>query len=99
MISRDEVVEKLKAQLDQMNAEMAKLEARYKDMQAEMRGQMEAGMAQMREHAARARHQLETLREAAEANWKSLVSEGERVQNAFLEAYKTFMEQMSSGSK
>lgn len=63
--SRDEYVEKVKAQLDRWNAEIDKLEARVRAVQADHKAEMEKQIADLR---ARRNQAIEKMKEAQQSS-------------------------------
>ena len=72
MATRDEYVEKLKSQLDQWNAEMAKWEAQTKTGQASMRAEYEKQLATFRQKRDQAIGELTKVQSASGEAWKDL---------------------------
>lgn len=94
MSSREEYVQKMKAQLDQWNAEVAKWEEKTRSAQADMKAQYEQqletyrsrrdeAMAQMRQVQAASTEAWMDMMKGADAAWKAM---GE----AFLKARSHF---------
>ncbi|TMG75206.1 MAG: aminoacyltransferase, partial [Betaproteobacteria bacterium] len=72
MVNRDEYIEKLKAQLDQWNAETAKWEAQAKEAQAGMRAEFEKQLAAFRQRRDQAIEQLRKVQSASGDAWMEL---------------------------
>ena len=62
---REEYIAKLKTQLDQWNAEMAKWESQAAQAQAGMRAEYEKQLAAIRRHQDQAREQLRKVQAAS----------------------------------
>jgi LmbE family N-acetylglucosaminyl deacetylase len=73
MGQRDEYVEKMKAQLDQWNTEIAKWEAKAKDVQAEGRAEYEKRLEALRAHREQAMYQMKLLQGAAGEAWLEMM--------------------------
>lgn len=94
MSQRDEYVEKMKAQLDHWNAEMAKWEAKAREAQAGARAEYERQLKTLREQREQAAYQLNLLQSAAGSAWVDMtrgVDEAwERMREAFEQAAAHF---------
>ncbi len=73
MSKRDEYVEKMKAQLDQWNAEIAKWEAKAREAQAGGRAEYDKRLEAVREQRERAMYQLRLIQSAAGDAWQDLM--------------------------
>lgn len=94
MSKRDEIIEKLKEQLDALNAQLGKLEDDAEELSGEAQKKAQEQIAQLREMAAPAMQKLEELKSAGEAQWDSLVAEGNKVHKAFVHSYNYFKSQL-----
>src|SRR5207249_8391815 len=66
---REEYIAKLKTQLDQWNAEMAKWESQAAEAQASMRAEYEKQLAAIHRHQDQAREQLRKVQAASGDAW------------------------------
>lgn len=66
---RDEYVDKLKSQLDQWNAEMAKWEAQAGTTQEKMRAEYDRQLTALRQHRNQALEQLRKVQSASGEAW------------------------------
>ena len=66
MAKRDEYLEKFKAQLDQWNADLARLEAKAQEAQADARLRYEAEIEELRQRREDARERMKELERASE---------------------------------
>jgi len=73
MSKRDEYVEKLKAQLDQWNTEVAKWEAKARQAQAGARVEYEKQLKELRRQRDRALEQMKRVQAATGDAWVDLV--------------------------
>ena len=73
MNKRDEYVNKLKVQLDEWNAEVAKWEAKAKTAQASARGEYEKQLEAFRRQRDQAQQHLRQVQSAAGDAWVDLV--------------------------
>ncbi len=94
MSQRDEYVEKMKAQLDHWNADMAKWEAKAREAQAGARAEYERQLKALRDQREQAAYQLKLLQAAAGSAWVDMargVDEAwERMREAFEKAATHF---------
>ena len=72
MSDRDVYVEKMKAKIDEWNADLAKLEARSREAEADMRLKYDDQMRELREQRERAEERLKELQRASEESWKRM---------------------------
>ena len=73
MSKRDEYVEKLKAQLDQWNTEVAKWEAKAQKTQADVRVEYEKQLGELRRQRDQALEQMKRVQAATGDAWVDLV--------------------------
>ena len=73
MSKRDEYVEKLKGQLDQWNAEVAKWEAKAQNAQAGARAEYDKHLNELRRQRDQALEQMKRLQAATGDAWVDLV--------------------------
>ena len=94
MANRDEYIEKLKSQLDQWNAEMAKWETQSKAAQASMRAEYEKQLATFRQKRDHAIEQLTKVQSASGEAWKELARGADeawaKMSEAFEKAHSQF---------
>lgn len=94
--NRDIYVKKMKAKLDQWNAEIAKLEAIARQRDANARLKFESQMTRLKEKRQAANEQLDELRHAGETAWKDLRAGVEGAVDVFGEALKSARSRFSS---
>ncbi len=94
MSRRDAYVQKMKSQLDALNATMDEVEAKALDAKEEAR-------AKYREEAVKFRHQskvvaakLEELKSAGEDRWEAMVAEMDKMRDAFVHSFHYFKSQI-----
>ena len=87
MSKRDQYVEKMKLQLDEMNLEISKLEAKASEATHDARERYEQEMAKLHEHSKAAVAQMETMRAAGEDSWHKLVADMEKTRKAFTDSF------------
>ena len=85
MSKRDEYVEKFKAQLDEWNADIVKLEDKARIASAETRTRIEERIAAIKASRDEATAKLAALRESTEEKWETLKDATEAAWAAFKE--------------
>jgi uncharacterized coiled-coil DUF342 family protein len=70
--TRDAYVAKMKAKLDEWNAEIAKLEAKAKQKEADARKDFEEQIEELKAKRSKANEQLEQMSSAGESAWNDL---------------------------
>jgi predicted nucleic acid-binding Zn-ribbon protein len=93
MSKRDEYVEKMKSQLDDMNAQLDKLAEKSKNAKEEMQAKYKQEMADLRAQSSQARAKLDELKTAGEDSWDTMVAEMDKVGDAFKHSYNYFKSQ------
>jgi len=73
MSSRDEYVEKMKTQLDQWNADIAKWEAKSHEAQAEARAEYDKRLEALKQQREQAMYQMKLLQAAAGEAWVEMM--------------------------
>ena len=94
MATRDEYVKKMKTQLDELNDEIDKLEAKLAKAGDESRARLEPYMEKARESRDRVVAKLGELKDAGEASFESSRDEVERVWKAFKQSVNYFKSQL-----
>ncbi|MGA8049552.1 MAG: hypothetical protein WCA09_05185 [Burkholderiales bacterium] len=87
MMNRDEYVRKLKDQLDQWNAEVAKWEDKTKSAQASMRGEYEKQLSTFRSRRDEAMYQLHQVQVASSSAWMDMMQGADAAWKAMGEAF------------
>mgnify|MGYP000314631334 CR=1 FL=1 len=72
MSNRDAYIEKMKARIDEWNADIAKLEARARQAEADMKIKYEEQLETMRQQREHAREKMHEIQHASEEAWESL---------------------------
>lgn len=88
MSLRDEYVQKMKAQLDQWNAELQKLEAKTAEAQADAKIKFERELVELRQRRDEAQKKLVELQKAGDEAWQDMVQGTERMWNAMNDAFQ-----------
>ena len=88
MMNRDEYVQKLKAQLDEWNAEAKKWEQKAKDAQAGMKAEYEKQLAQLNSQRDQALYQMKLLQNASQDAWQDMTKGAEQAWKSMHEAFE-----------
>jgi predicted nucleic acid-binding Zn-ribbon protein len=91
---RDQYVASMKSQLDDMNEQLDKLEAKSKGTRKELTDKYKQEIADLRAKSDRAIAKLDELKQAGEESWHDMVTEMEKIGNAFKHSYKYFKSQL-----
>lgn len=94
MSKREEYIAKIKAELDELNEDLGKLEARAKEASESARAKYEEQMKEVRGLAAELRTELDKVRAAGEQAWNDLTEEVERVRKALVHSFNYFKSQL-----
>ena len=94
MSKRDEYIELMKKQLDELNAQVGELEKKAKAGQEVLEDKYAEHLAHAKELSASAMAQMNELRTAGEDRWEELVEEGEKVRKAFVHSVNYFRSQL-----
>lgn len=94
MTKRDEYIDKMKAQLDELNANMSKVEAKANEARDDARARYKEEMAKLRHQSKVAAGKLDDLRTAGEDTWEAMVAEMEKLRDAFTHSFHYFKSQL-----
>jgi len=94
MTNRDAYIEKMKTQLDDLNVRMESLSNKAAEAQANVRATYDKDMAQLREQSVHAKAKMEELKSAGEDRWDAMVTEMEKVRDAFVHSFSYFKSQV-----
>jgi predicted nucleic acid-binding Zn-ribbon protein len=94
MSKRDEYVEKMKTQLDEMNAELDKLAAKSENAKKDLQARYKQEMADLRAQSKQASAKLDEFKTAGEDSWDDLVAEMDKIGDAFKHSYNYFKSQL-----
>ena len=94
MSKRDEYIDVMKKQLDELNVQIGELEAKAKAGGEELKKEYEEQLANLKEHSAAAMMKLNELKHAGEEKWDELIVEGEKVHKAFVHSVNYFKSQL-----
>ncbi len=94
MSDRDAYVDKMKAKLDEWNAEIGKMEAKSRQAEADMRLKYDEQLKKLRARRDEAEAQLKELQKASEDSWhrmrKGMDEAWDDMSRAFREAMERF---------
>jgi chromosome segregation ATPase len=94
MTKRDEYIQKMKSQLDALNAKMDEVEAKARDAKEEARAKYREEVAGLRHQSKVAAAKLEDLKAAGEDRWDAMVAEMEKLRDAFVHSFRYFKSQI-----
>lgn len=94
MSQRDEYVEKMKAQLDDMSAAIDRWQGKAREAEGELKERYEDQLAAMKEKSDAARAKLAEVRDAGEDRWEGLRAEVEKIKDALVHSYNYFKSQL-----
>ena len=94
MSNRDAYIEKMKNQLDELNAKMGELEAKAQEAKADARAKYKEEESKLRKQFQLATAKLEELKAAGEDTWDTMVGEMEKVRDALKHSFNYFRSQL-----
>lgn len=94
MSKRDEYVEKMKGQLDELNTQFGELEQKAKAGQQELGKKYQEQLVQLHDASQAAKAKMEEIAAAGEDKWEGLMAEGEKVHKAFVHSLHYFKSQL-----
>lgn len=94
MANRDVYIAKMKLQLDELNASMSRLEANAAEAKEDAREKYKEEMAKLRHQSDLALAKLNDLKSTSEDTWESMVTEMEKVRDAFTHSFHYFKSQI-----
>lgn len=93
MANRDIYIAKMKLQLDELNADMRRLEANAAEAKEDAREKYKEEMAKLRHQSDLALAKLNDLKSTSEDTWESMVTEMEKLRDAFTHSFHYFKSQ------
>ncbi|MBK6593119.1 MAG: hypothetical protein IPG23_10445 [Burkholderiales bacterium] len=87
-------IEKMKTQLDELNANMNTLEAKAEEAKDDARALYKEEMAKLRHQSEVAKGKLDDMKVASEDTWDAMVTEMEKVRDAFVHSFNYFKSQV-----
>jgi peptidoglycan hydrolase CwlO-like protein len=94
MSKRDAYIEKMKTQLDELNAKMSELEAKAQEAKEDARAKYKEEMAKLTKQSKLAVAKLEEIKAAGEDTWETMVTEMEKIRDAFKHSFNYFKSQL-----
>lgn len=94
MTAKNTYIETMKAQLDALDANMNKLEAKAEEAKADARDAYLEEMRKLRHQSKLASAKLDELKAASEDRWKAMTTEMEKVREAFVHSFNYFKSQV-----
>jgi hypothetical protein len=94
MSIRSAYIEKMKLQLDELNTTMDELQSKAGSAKFELHEKYLIEMANLREQSQVALDRLDELKTSGEESWKSMVTETEKVRDAFVQSFHYFKSQL-----
>jgi hypothetical protein len=94
MSKKNAYIEKMKLQLDELNAKMNKVDAMAKDAKEEARDKYQQEMTLLRNQSKIAVAKLDELKSASEETWEAMSAEMEKVRDAFIHSFHYFKSQL-----
>lgn len=94
MSKRDEFVELLKHQLDDINRRLDELEATAKSGQEQLGKAYDTQVASLRASAVTLRARIDDVVAASDEQWEALVGEAEKVRKALVRSFNYFKSQL-----
>ena len=94
MTKRDEYIQKMKSQLDALNATLDEVEAKAQDAKEQARAKYREEVARLRHQSKVAAAKLEDLKSAGEDRWEAMVAEMDKMRDAFVHSFHYFKSQI-----
>ena len=94
MSKRDEYIETMKRQLDELNTKMGELEAKAQGAKDDARAKYKEEMRSIDKQSKLAIAKLDEIKAAGEDKWESMVTEMEKVRDAFKHSFNYFKSQL-----
>jgi predicted nucleic acid-binding Zn-ribbon protein len=84
----------MKHQLDELNEQVTRLEAKAKEANAELRVKYNEQLGELRKLSRAAQLKMEEIKNSGEDKWEALVAEGDKLQKAFVHSFNYFKSQL-----
>ena len=94
MSKRDAYIEKMKDQLDALNAKMSELEAKAQEAKDDARAKYKEEMKKLSKQSKLAVAKLDEIKAAGEDKWEGMITEMEKVRDAFKHSFNYFKSQL-----
>lgn len=94
MTKKNVYIDKMKHQLDELNANMGKLEAKAAEARDDARTKYKEEMGKVRHQSKLAAAKFDSLVAASEESWETIVDEMEKMRDAFTHSFHYFKSQI-----
>jgi hypothetical protein len=94
MTSRETYIDKMKVQLDELDAKMDTLQAKAHEAKLEARDTYRQEMDKLRQQSVLAKGKLVEMKTASEDAWGNMVTEMEKIRDAFKHSFSYFKSQI-----
>lgn len=94
MTQKSAYIEKMKSQLDDLNTNMNALQAKAAEAKEDARDIYKAEIAKLQEQSQLAVAKLGEMKTASEESWDAIVTEMEKVRDAFVHSFHYFKSQV-----
>ncbi len=94
MSKRDTYIAAMKLQLDELNEKMTRVEAKAKEARADAREKYNEEMDKLKKQSGLAVAKLNELKASTEDTWDAMVTEMEKVRDAFTHSFNYFKSQL-----
>ena len=94
MAKKEAYINRIKAQLDDLNIALADAEARAAKSKEAAQEKYAAEMAKLHEQAQQVRDKLEEIKSASESTWENMIASTEKVHDALVNSFKYFKAQL-----
>ena len=94
MTTKNVYIETMKTQLDELNTNMNKIEAKAKEAKAEARDVYLEEMRKLRHQSKLAVAKFDEVKLASEDSWEKMVTEMDKVRDAFTHSFHYFKSQV-----
>jgi prefoldin subunit 5 len=91
---RDEFIEKMKKQLDDINKQMKDYEKEAEEAGEKAAAEYDAQVDKLREHGKQLQAKLDEMRLASEDSWDRMMEEARKIRDAFIHSLNYFRSQL-----
>ena len=91
---RDEFIDKMKKQLDDINKQLGEFEKEAEEAGEKATAEYDAQMDKLREQGKKMQAKLDELRHASEDSWDRMMEETRKVRDAFIHSINYFRSQL-----
>lgn len=94
MSKRDDVIRKMKAQLDEVNAHLDELEKKAKSGQQKLGQKYDEQVVQLQASSRAVKNKLDDIKAAGDDKWEAMAAEADKVQKALVHSFNYFKSQL-----